>query len=90
MIRIWLTEYSIDPITGLGTMCGPNIESPAEMIAVALAAKIAKENPEMHDLRVMGWLSGTVQTKGTVDDNDPSTWDPDWTTYVDIENIWMN
>jgi hypothetical protein len=83
MIRIWLTDYDFNPETGWGSMCGPDIIAPSESIAKQMAKAIARNNPKMRDLRILGWKVGEVQAN-------KNTFEVDWNTYIDLENIWMN
>lgn len=87
MLRIWLTEYNIDPITGWGAMCGPNIEAPS----IAIAQQICKSMRKKYggDLQIQGQLISVIPTKSD-DPNDPAYWVPDWDRAIDYDVISNN
>lgn len=88
MLRIFITEYDIDPVTNWGTKCGPNIEAPSEAIAAKVCRGLRSKYGK--DLRIQGELIAEIPCVVGFSKDDPSTWVPDWSRMVDYEDLRNN
>lgn len=87
-MRIWVTEYAINPYNNLGTMCGPNIEAPTLEIAQQKCEELKSEWGS--DLRIQGRLIMEIPTKIDPDHPERETFDPDWDNAIDYDTLASN